>query len=125
MTVDEKATRTARRSRTALKRPPFESIALLLQGGGALGAYQGGVYEALSEAHVEPDWVAGISIGAMNAALIAGNRPDERIDKVREFWQCITQGAPWDGAGLLAMVPGEIRGDFARSVLNQLNAGAA
>jgi NTE family protein len=125
MVVDEKATRTARRSHTALKRPPFESIALLLQGGGALGAYQGGVYEALSEAHLEPDWVAGISIGAMNAALIAGNQPEVRVGKLREFWQRITQGALWDGAGLLGMAPGAVRGDFARSVLNQLSAGAA
>jgi NTE family protein len=125
MTVDEQTTRTARKSHTALKRPCFESIALLLQGGGALGAYQGGVYEALSEAHLEPDWVGGISIGAMNAALIAGNQPGERVGKLREFWRRITQGAPWDGAGLLGMGPGALRGDFARSVLNQLSAGGA
>jgi len=125
MVVDEQTTRTARKSHTALKRPPFESIALLLQGGGALGAYQGGVYEALSEAHLEPDWVGGISIGAMNAALIAGNQPGERVGKLREFWQRITQGAPWDGAELLGMAPGALRGDFARSVLNQLSAGGA
>jgi NTE family protein len=56
-------------------RPPFDCIALLLQGGGALGAYQGGVYQALAEAELHPDWVAGISIGAINAALIAGNPP--------------------------------------------------
>jgi NTE family protein len=64
-----------RKHHKALGRPPFEQIALLLQGGGALGAYQAGVYEALSEAGVQPDWVAGISIGAINAALIAGNPP--------------------------------------------------
>ena len=58
-----------RKSHRQLARPPFECIALLLQGGGALGAYQAGVYEALSEAHLAPDWVAGISIGAVNAAL--------------------------------------------------------
>ena len=125
MAVDEQTTRTARKSHTALKRPPFESIALLLQGGGALGAYQGGVYEALAEAHLEPDWVGGISIGAMNAALIAGNQPEERVGKLREFWQRITQGAPWDDAGLPGMAPGAVRGDFARSVLNQLSAGGA
>src|ERR1700733_1057875 len=125
MPVDEKTTRIARRSHTALKRPPFEIIALLLQGGGALGAYQGGVYEALAQAHLEPDWVAGISIGAMNAALIAGNQPEARVAKLREFWQRITQGALWDGAGLLAMARGAARGDFARSVLNQLSAGAS
>ena len=59
------------------ERPPFERIALLLQGGGALGAYQGGVYQALAEADIHPDWVAGISIGAINAAIIAGNPPDD------------------------------------------------
>ena len=58
------------------KRPPFECIALTLQGGGALGAYQAGVYQALSEAEIYPDWVAGISIGSINAAIIAGNAPE-------------------------------------------------
>ncbi|MGC2411231.1 MAG: patatin-like phospholipase family protein [Stellaceae bacterium] len=67
-------------------RPPFECIALLLQGGGALGAYQGGVYEALAEARIHPDWTAGISIGAINAALIAGNPPEERVDKLRRYF---------------------------------------
>ena len=62
------------RSRRLAARPPFECIALLLQGGGALGAYQAGVYEALAEADLHPDWVAGISIGAINSAIIAGNR---------------------------------------------------
>jgi predicted acylesterase/phospholipase RssA len=60
-------------------RPPFECIALLLQGGGTLGSYQAGVYEALAEADLHPDWVAGISIGAINSAIIAGNPPDERV----------------------------------------------
>jgi NTE family protein len=55
--------------------PPFENIALVLQGGGALGAYQAGVYEALVEANIHPDWIAGVSIGAINGALIAGNAP--------------------------------------------------
>lgn len=69
---------------------PFECVALLLQGGGALGAYQAGVYQALSEAGLEPDWVAGISIGAINAAIIAGNAPQNRLKKLREFWEFIT-----------------------------------
>jgi NTE family protein len=55
------------------RRLPFECVALVLQGGGALGAYQAGVYEALAEAGIHPDWIAGISIGAINAAIIAGN----------------------------------------------------
>ena len=75
-------------------RPPFDCIALLLQGGGALGAYQAGVYEALAEANLHPDWTAGISIGAINAALIAGNPPESRVEKLREFWQQITTPLP-------------------------------
>src|SRR3982074_3054395 len=71
-------------------RPPFECIALLLQGGGALGAYPGGVYEALSEAHLYPDWVAGISVGAINSALIAGNPPEARFEKLRKFWELVS-----------------------------------
>src|SRR5882724_7070687 len=71
-------------------RPPFECIALVLQGGGALGAYQAGVYEALSEADLHPDWIAGISIGAINGALIAGNAPEARVDKLRAFWDRVT-----------------------------------
>jgi NTE family protein len=73
-----------------LARPPFECIALLLQGGGALGAYQAGVYQALSEAHLHPDWVAGISIGAINSALIAGNPPEARLEKLRAFWEHVS-----------------------------------
>jgi NTE family protein len=67
-------------------RPPFQ-IALVLQGGGALGAYQAGVYEALHEADIEPDWVVGTSIGAINAALIAGNAPENRLPHIKEFWR--------------------------------------
>jgi NTE family protein len=76
------------------RRPPFECIALLLQGGGALGAYQAGVYEALAEADLHPDWTAGISIGAINAALIAGNAPESRVERLRQFWQLITEPFP-------------------------------
>ena len=71
-------------------RTPFEQIALLLQGGGALGAYQAGVYEALAEANLHPDWVAGISIGAINSAIIAGNPPKRRVDALREFWNAVS-----------------------------------
>src|SRR5271154_1650083 len=71
------------------RRTPFEQIALLLQGGGALGSYQAGVYQALAEADLQPDWVAGISIGAVNAAIIAGNPPDRRVDRLREFWEIV------------------------------------
>jgi len=66
--------------------------ALVLQGGGALGAYQAGVYAALSETALQPHWIAGVSIGAINAALIAGNAPEHRVDKLREFWHLVSSG---------------------------------
>ncbi len=66
--------------------------ALVLQGGGALGSYQAGVYEALFDAHPALDWVAGVSIGAINAALIAGNAPEHRVARLREFWNLVSSG---------------------------------
>jgi NTE family protein len=66
--------------------------ALVLQGGGALGAYQAGVYAALSETDLQPHWIAGVSIGAINAALIAGNAPDKRVERLREFWHLVSSG---------------------------------
>ena len=69
---------------------------LVLQGGGALGSYQAGVYEALAEQGVDPHWVAGISIGAINAALIVGNAPEHRVDRLREFWTLASAGPRWD-----------------------------
>jgi len=72
------------------RRPPFSRIALILQGGGALGSYQAGAYQALAEAGIEPDWIAGISIGAVNAALIAGNPPEKRVERLREFWEAVS-----------------------------------
>ncbi len=73
----------------ALKIPDYPRIALVLQGGGALGAYQGGVIEGLREIDLHPNWVAGISIGALNCAIIAGNPPETRVQKLREFWETI------------------------------------
>jgi len=70
-----------------------EHIALVLQGGGALGAYQAGVYEGLCQIPTEPRWVAGISIGAINAALIAGNAPDRRVERLQEFWNLVTSAS--------------------------------
>jgi len=82
-------------ARAATDRPKqrleFDTIALLLQGGGALGAYEAGVYQALAEAKVLPNWVAGISIGAVNAALIAGNPPERRVVRLREFWEAVSK----------------------------------
>jgi NTE family protein len=97
-------------------RPPFDCIALLLQGGGALGAYQGGVYEALAEVNIHPDWIAGISIGAINAAIIAGNPPNSRVDRLREFWTQVTLDAPFTGL---------MNSDHTRNFLNQVNASFA
>src|SRR5262249_27932662 len=71
-------------------RTQFEQIVLLLQGGGALGSYQAGLYQALAEADLHPNWVAGISIGAITAAIIAGNAPDERVTRLREFWEAVS-----------------------------------
>ncbi len=72
---------------------PFETVALVLQGGGALGSYQAGVYEGLFEAGIQPNWIAGISIGALNTAVIAGNAPELRVEKLREFWETICRPA--------------------------------
>ena len=68
---------------------------LVLQGGGALGSYQAGAYQALCHFDFEPEWVAGISIGAVNAAIIAGNERDKRIEKLKEFWQMVSSPVPW------------------------------
>jgi NTE family protein len=70
-------------------------VALVLQGGGALGAYQAGVYQALHEAEIEPDWVSGVSIGAVNSAIIAGNPRRRRLDRLRAFWERITERKIW------------------------------
>lgn len=100
---------------------PFESVALLLQGGGALGAYQAGVYERLAEAGVEPTWVAGISIGAINCAIIAGNAPGKRVGKLRSFWEQVSAtndlgiGQLWSQVQLP---------DVVRGWVNQVQAGA-
>ena len=72
--------------------PDISQVVLVLQGGGALGAYQVGVYQALHEAGIEPDWVIGTSIGAINASLIAGNDLADRLSRLREFWSRSQQG---------------------------------
>jgi NTE family protein len=70
-------------------------VVVVLQGGGALGAYQGGVYQALHEAGVEPDWIIGTSIGAINAAIITGNRPEDRLARLQEFWRRVERAEFW------------------------------
>jgi NTE family protein len=72
-----------------------DRVALVLQGGGALGAYQAGVYQAMHEANMQPDWVVGVSIGAINAAIIAGNPPNRRLAQLRTFWDLITERKIW------------------------------
>jgi NTE family protein len=69
---------------------PFDGVALVLQGGGALGAYQAGVFQAIHEANIEVSWVCGTSIGAVNGALIVGNPAERRVERLREFWETIT-----------------------------------
>jgi NTE family protein len=85
------------------EQPKDRQIVLVLQGGGALGAYQAGVYHALHEHGIEPDWIIGTSIGAINASLIGGNPPAERLDKLKEFWSRMAYRPPfavptWTGA---------------------------
>jgi NTE family protein len=85
----------------AEKRPELGQITLVLQGGGALGAYQAGVYQAMHEARIEPDWIIGTSIGAINASLIAGNSPDRRLEALTAFWRKVRRsasGADWTRA---------------------------
>jgi NTE family protein len=112
--------RSRRKSHKVQDRPPFEQIALLLQGGGALGAYQAGVYEALAEAHLHPDWVAGISIGAINSALIAGNPPEARVERLRAFWESVTTSSHWSATG--NPTSPLMKGDAVRGFTNQMSA---
>ena len=99
---------------------PFESIVLLLQGGGALGAYQAGVYERLLEAGIEPTWVAGISIGAINSAIIAGNPSADRIARLRTFWEKVSDPEDF---GLSEFWSGWRMNDTLRGWVNQFAAG--
>jgi len=108
---------------TLRRRPPFECVALTLQGGGALGAYQAGVYQALDEANIRPDWVAGISIGAINAAIIAGNPPEDRVARLREFWTSVTTNPIYRGFADYARC--FTYGTTARRAANQASAHAA
>jgi NTE family protein len=111
--------RTASKGRNLRAGLPFNRVVLLLQGGGALGAYQAGVYQALAETGLHPDWVVGISIGAINAAIIAGNAPERRVDRLREFWEEITAPAMGFDADLVGLFE---RGEAARALANQVSA---
>src|SRR5580692_4436799 len=86
---------------------------LVLQGGGALGSYQAGAYQALCHFDFEPEWIAGISIGAVNAAIIAGNEPDKRVPRLKEFWEMVSAPVPWNPI---------LKTDRGRSVFNETSA---
>src|SRR5262245_3008685 len=117
-TETETAARQRSKSHRIRKRPSFECIALLLQGGGALGSYQAGVYQALAEVDLHPGWVAGISIGAVNSALIAGNPREKRVERLREFWEAVSTSP----LGLPYFSSIAIPDDGARALLNQTRA---
>lgn len=74
---------------------PYQSVALVLQGGGALGAYQAGVFQALHEADISANWLSGVSIGAINASIIAGNKPGNQLDRLRDFWETVSSRKVW------------------------------
>jgi NTE family protein len=86
---------------------------LVLQGGGALGSYQAGAYQALCRCDFAPEWVAGISIGAINAAIIAGNAPEQRVPRLKEFWETVSSPVSWSPV---------VKGDRARSLFNETSA---
>ncbi|WP_315734508.1 MULTISPECIES: patatin-like phospholipase family protein [unclassified Bradyrhizobium] len=94
--------------------PSESQRVLVLQGGGALGSYQAGAYQALCHFDFEPEWVAGISIGAINAAIIAGNDRDKRIGRLKEFWEMVSSPVPWKPL---------LNGDHHRSAFNEVSAG--
>ena len=104
-------------ARAASEFGSHETRVLVLQGGGALGAYQAGVYEGLATAGFAPNWVAGTSIGAINAALIAGNPPERRVTRLKEFWERISSRAP--GFSPLAGI------ELWRPWLNRMSAASA
>jgi NTE family protein len=99
---------------TAATPPPAHDRVLVLQGGGALGSYQAGVFEALDASGLRPGWVAGISIGAINAALIAGNPPELRVERLREFWDQASSAVPASRAA---------SGEEMRAIWNEMSAG--
>ncbi|WP_321903130.1 patatin-like phospholipase family protein [Paraburkholderia tropica] len=95
---------TARKERKPVELPRYDEIALVLQGGGALGSYQAGVFEGLAQSGVEPHRIAGVSIGALNTAIIAGNEPGKRVAALRGFWESICHPLDWFGnLGALAL----------------------
>jgi NTE family protein len=103
----------------------YAVTALVLQGGGALGSYQAGVYEGLAEAGIHPNWVAGISIGSLNAAVIAGNPRDKRVERLRAFWEHICRQPWWPPLPHARFLPGCQWPDSWRGWINTLEATRA
>ena len=93
--------------------PAKAECVLVLQGGGALGSYQAGAFQALCHQGFEPDWIAGISIGAINAAIIAGNAPEQRVARLKEFWELVSSPVPWSPL---------LRGEHGRTVFSEASA---
>jgi NTE family protein len=104
----------AAQAQVPMPRPRSESCVLVLQGGGALGAFQAGVYEAMSGGGYEPEWVAGISIGAINAAIIAGNPPERRTEQLHAFWDLASSRIPF---------PAPVASGWGRRLFNEAAAG--
>jgi NTE family protein len=96
-----------------VRTPANAQRVLVLQGGGALGSYQAGAFQALCHAGFEPEWIAGISIGAVNAAIIAGNAPENRVPRLKEFWEMVSAPVPWNPV---------IKSDRGRSAFNETSA---
>ncbi len=104
------------RAKVAEIQDNYDHSILVLQGGGALGAYQAGVYDGLAESGIKLDWVTGVSIGAINAALIAGNPPGRRVERLAEFWDLVSSASPM-------ILPASF--DLLRPSLNRLSANAS
>src|SRR5450432_3592754 len=100
-------------SPASAKTPAKARRVLVLQGGGALGSYQAGAYQALCHHDFEPEWIAGISIGAINAAIIAGNPREKRVERLKEFWEMVSAPVPWKPV---------TSGDRSRSLFNETSA---
>jgi NTE family protein len=110
------AARQSKKAHRASRMVKHDHTVLVLQGGGALGAYQAGVYEGMQEQGFAPDWVTGVSIGAINAALIAGNAREVRLERLREFWDRVSSGLP-------LVAPAQL--DPVRVAFNRLSAATA
>src|SRR5579864_1068575 len=119
------STKRAIRQPDAFVLPRYDEIALVLQGGGALGSYQAGVYEGLAEAGVHPNWIAGVSIGALNTAIIAGNAPEKRVEALHGFWNSICHPLDWLGGLGAWTLPGFGLHDLSRKWGSMWAAGRA